>query len=80
MKRFGVVVVILLVGGSLFAQQNVPPLAKAFTAPDIRYDAVPDFLKLPAGLYLGEGIGMRLTVATRTSCSWARSRIGECRS
>jgi len=39
--------------------QNVPPRATAFaTAPDIPYESVPDFLKLPPGLYLGEGIGI----------------------
>ena len=41
------------------AQQNVSAPAKAFaTAPDIVYDSVPNFLKLPTGMYLGEGIGV----------------------
>jgi hypothetical protein len=41
------------------AQQNVPAPAKAFaTAPEIAYDSVPNFLKLPNGVYLGEGIGV----------------------
>jgi hypothetical protein len=57
--RFCLPIVFLLVAISLFAQQNVPPRAKAFeTAPDILYDSVPNFLKLPANLYLGEGIGV----------------------
>jgi hypothetical protein len=43
----------------LFAQQNVPSAAKAFaTAPDIPFDSMPNFLKLPTGLYLGESMGV----------------------
>src|SRR6266704_686713 len=50
---------ILFLTGLLFAQQNVPPRAPAFaTAPEITYDSVPNFLKLPPNLYLGEGIGV----------------------
>ena len=49
----------LLCGAPLWAQQNTPPPATAYaTAPDIPYDSAPNFLKLPAGLYLGEGIGV----------------------
>src|SRR6266566_3705888 len=60
MKRgFGLGVLVLLLAGITQAQQNVPPPAKAFaTAPEIPYDSVPNFLKLPTGLYLGEGIGV----------------------
>ena len=62
MRRFlipGVVVAVLLFAQCLMAQQAVPPRAKAFAAaPEIAYDSVPNFLKLPAGLYLGEGIGV----------------------
>jgi len=44
---------------SALAQQNVPPPAKAFAgAPDIVFDSTPNFLKMPTGLYLGEGIGV----------------------
>jgi sugar lactone lactonase YvrE len=32
--------------------------AKAQNVPEIPFDVVPNFLKLPAGLYLGEGIGV----------------------
>ncbi len=47
-----------LFAGSLSAQ-NPPPRARSYaTAPDIPYDSVANFLKLPAGLYLGEGIGV----------------------
>jgi len=39
--------------------QPVPPRATAFaTAPDIPFESVPNFLKLPPNLYLGEGIGV----------------------
>src|SRR5437899_9574973 len=57
--RFGLVAVLVFAAIPLFAQQNVPPRAKAFeTAPDLPYDSVPNFLKLPNNLYLGEGIGV----------------------
>src|SRR5262245_2999425 len=43
----------------LGAQQNVPPRPTAYaTAPDIPFESVANFLKLPNGLYLGEGIGV----------------------
>ena len=48
-----------LFAARLWGQQNVPPPAKAFaTAPEIPYDSISNFLKLPAGLYLGEGTGV----------------------
>src|SRR6266567_8656445 len=57
--RFGLVAVLVFAAIPLFAQQNVPPRAKAFeTAPDLPYDSVTNFLKLPQNLYLGEGIGV----------------------
>src|SRR2546430_8910247 len=57
--RFGFIAVLVLAAIPLLAQQNVPPRAKAFeSAPDITYDSVPNFLKLPNNLYLGEGIGV----------------------
>ena len=61
MKRgFGLGMLLLLfLCGIAQAQQNVPPPAKAFaSAQEISYDSVPNFLKLPTGLYLGEGIGV----------------------
>src|SRR5436190_15620721 len=51
---------LLLSAGSAFAQFGVggsPAKAKA-TAPEIPYESVPNFIKMPAGLYLGEGIGV----------------------
>jgi DNA-binding beta-propeller fold protein YncE len=57
--KFLLLVVVLLIASPLFAQQNVPQRATAFaTAPDIPFDSVPNFLKLPSNLYLGEGIGV----------------------
>src|SRR5712692_4821735 len=57
--KFFALVVVVHCAVPLFAQQNVPPPATAYaTAPDIPYDSTPNFLKLPANLYLGEGIGV----------------------
>jgi 6-bladed beta-propeller len=44
----------LLLTSTLWSQSK----AKAENVPEIPYDSVPDFLKLPPGLYLGEGIGV----------------------
>ncbi|MEO7145179.1 MAG: peptidyl-alpha-hydroxyglycine alpha-amidating lyase family protein [Bryobacteraceae bacterium] len=38
------------------AQRNAR--AKAQNVPEIRYDSVPNFLKFPANIYMGEGIGV----------------------
>ena len=58
-SKLGLLAVLVLATVPLFAQQNLPPRAKAFeTAPEIPYDSVPNFLKLPQNLYLGEGIGV----------------------
>jgi sugar lactone lactonase YvrE len=45
---------LLAFASSLCAQTR----AKAASAPDIPFDSVPNFLKLPPNLYLGEGIGV----------------------
>ncbi len=68
-------VIVLLCAGPLFAQRRVPPRAKAFeTAPDIPFEATLGFLKFPADLYLGEGIG----VATNSKGHvFAYTRSGE---
>jgi hypothetical protein len=62
MKRYVICSLLLLAGlfaPRLSAQQRTPPRAKAFSsAPDIPYDSAPNFLKLPTGMYLGEGIGV----------------------
>src|SRR5215468_11370752 len=58
-EKLVLVRVILLLASPSLAQQNAPARAKAFeTAPDIPYDSVPNFLKMPPKLYLGEGIGV----------------------
>src|ERR1700759_4760376 len=46
--------VVFLFACPLFAQSK----AKAQNVPEIAYDSVPNFLKLPPNLYLGEGIGV----------------------
>src|SRR5437870_1417604 len=48
------VVFAVLCAGPVFAQVK----AKAQNVPEIPYDSVPNFLKLPPGLYLGEAIGV----------------------
>jgi sugar lactone lactonase YvrE len=49
-----VLVVVALCGAPVFAQSK----AKAQNVPEIPYESVPNFLKLPTGLYLGEAIGV----------------------
>jgi sugar lactone lactonase YvrE len=58
-KKFFLLTAVLLMATLSFAQQNAPARAKAYeTAPDIAYDSVPNFIKMPPKLYLGEGIGV----------------------
>ena len=69
---------LLLAAPSLFAQFGVggsPAKAKA-TATEIPYDAVPNFIKMPAGLYLGEGIG---TATNSKGHVFVYTRSGETR-
>ena len=47
--KYVVCVLVFLMGGSLFAQSQVP---------EIKFRSVPDFLKLPPDLYLGEVSGI----------------------
>jgi outer membrane protein assembly factor BamB len=62
----------LLAAAPLFAQSK----AKAQNVPEISYDSVPNFLKFPPNLYLGEGIG----VATNSKGHvFAYTRSGETR-
>ncbi|MEQ1913253.1 MAG: hypothetical protein ABMA15_30860, partial [Vicinamibacterales bacterium] len=44
--------------GSALAQNVSSPAKARATAPDIPFDSVPNFFKLPAGLYMGEGTGI----------------------
>src|SRR6202171_2923542 len=48
------VVVVALFAGPVFAQMK----ATAQNVPEIPYESVPNFLKLPPNLYLGEAIGV----------------------
>jgi DNA-binding beta-propeller fold protein YncE len=61
-QQLSLIIALVLLSGlaSLsLARQNAPARAKAFeTAVDIPYDSVPNFLKMPPNLYLGEGIGV----------------------
>ena len=45
---------VFLFAGPVFAQTK----AKAQNVPEIPYESVPNFLKLPPGLYLGEAMGV----------------------
>jgi NHL repeat len=45
---------LMLFGSTVFAQTK----AKAQNVPEIPYESVPNFLKFPAGLYLGEAMGV----------------------
>src|SRR5271156_6653631 len=56
MRRFlaSAFVFLLLLSGTTLAQTK----AKAQNVPEIPYESVPNFLKLPAGLYLGEAMGV----------------------
>src|SRR5277367_1477486 len=59
--RFGICLFVatLFFAGSSFAQRPVTDRAKAYaSAPDIPFDSTPNFLKTPANIYLGEGIGV----------------------
>ena len=49
-----VAVLMLLSAGTVCAQTK----AKAQNVPEIAYDSVPNFLKLPPNLYLGESMGV----------------------
>jgi len=48
--KYGLVVMLLLLGAPCFAQQQ--------PAPEIAYQSIPNFLKLPPGMYLGEAAGV----------------------
>src|ERR1700693_492918 len=56
MRRFLTLyfVLVLLSSGTLFAQTK----AKAQNVPEIPYETVANFIKLPPGLYMGEAMGV----------------------
>src|SRR6266849_9921846 len=52
------VVGLLLSAGPAFAQGGGAPAKAKATAPEIPFDSVANFFKLPPGLYMGEGVGV----------------------
>ena len=72
----GVVVALLLGVVPALAQPVAGPAKAKATTPEIPFDSVPNFLKMPAGIYMGEGIG----VATNSKGHvFVYSRSGETR-
>jgi NHL repeat-containing protein len=60
MRRFSIsVVVAIVLAAAAGSAQNVAGPAKArATTPEIAFDSVPNFIKMPAGLYMGEAVGV----------------------
>ena len=56
----------LLIGGLLLALMNVPAFAQQTTPPIIPFDSVPNALRLPDGMYMGEAAGVAVTSETGT--------------
>src|SRR3954469_10586853 len=57
-RRLSVALVVLMSAAPVLGQ-NAPAPAKAkATSPEIAFDSVPNFFKLPPGLYMGEGTGI----------------------
>src|SRR5437899_9011202 len=56
--RASVVVGLLLCAGQAFAQNVAGPAKAKATTPEIPFESVQNFFKLPAGLYMGEGVGV----------------------
>ncbi len=48
----------LLIGALMLALMNVPALAQQTTPPIIPFDSVPNALRLPDGMYMGEAAGV----------------------
>ena len=58
-RRLSAALVVLLCAAPVMGQGNYGTPAKAKgTSPEIPFDSVPNFLKLPPGLYMGEGTGV----------------------
>src|SRR5881394_288437 len=69
-------VVSLLAAAPALAQPVAGPAKAKATTPEIPFESVPNFFKLPAGLYMGEGVG----VATNSKGHvFVYSRSGETR-
>jgi sugar lactone lactonase YvrE len=70
------VVALLLSAAPLVAQPVAGPAKAKATTPEIPFDTVPNFFKMPTGLYMGEGVG----VATNSKGHvFVYSRSGETR-
>ena len=54
----GLVVGLLLCAGPAFTQGGGAPAKARATTPEIPFESVPNVLKLPAGLYMGEAVGV----------------------
>jgi NHL repeat-containing protein len=78
MRRFSVCVGagLLLCAGMLFAQGAGAPAKARATTPEISFEIVPNYFKLPAGLYMGEAVG----IATNSKAHvFVYTRSGETR-
>jgi hypothetical protein len=49
---------LLFYAGALLAQGGGAPAKAKATTPEIPFDVVPNFFKMPAGLYMGEAVGI----------------------
>jgi NHL repeat-containing protein len=60
MRRFCTIVVaaLLLSSGLVVAQVGTLPAPARAAAPDIPFESVPNFFKMPPGIYMGEGVGV----------------------
>ena len=59
MRRLSALIIISLAAAAPALAQPVAGPAKAkATTPEIPFESVPNFFKLPAGLYMGEGVGV----------------------
>jgi hypothetical protein len=54
----GLATALLLCAGAVFAQGGGAPARARATTPEIPFESVATFLKLPAGLYMGEAVGV----------------------
>src|SRR6185503_9529292 len=52
------VVGLLVCAGPARAQNVAGPAKAKATTPEIPFESVPNFLKMPAGLYMGEAVGV----------------------
>ena len=69
---------LLLIAAPVVAQPgaNAGPAKAKATTPEIPFESVPNFFKMPAGLYMGEGTA---SPPTRRATSSSTSRSGETR-